>query len=53
MSNDKIDNPKCISCVHSIFDELWGEFKCKKRECVIYELTPYLSCEYYEEEEKK
>ena len=53
MSKAEIDNPKCVSCVHSIFDELWGEFKCKKREHTIYNLTSYFSCEYYEKKDEE
>ena len=52
MSKTEIDNPKCVSCVHSIFDELWGEFKCKKREHTIYNLTSYFLCEYYEKKDE-
>ena len=35
------------------FDELWGEFKCKKREHTIYNLTSYFSCEYYEKKDEE
>ena len=46
---NSMSEPKCKACVHSIFDELWGEYKCRKRECVIYYPEFFNGCEYYEE----
>ena len=38
----------CKDCVHSKFDELWGEYKCLKLHHRIYILLDKDECTYYE-----
>lgn len=35
----------CADCVNAIFDEQWGEYKCKAKQCVIY--NPEKTCADY------
>ena len=43
---------KCTTCEHAIFDETWGEIKCKKLCIRIY--APRVACnEYVKKETKK
>ena len=42
-----IAKPKCPTCEHSVFDETYGEYKCKKRCIRIYDISKYLECEHY------
>ena len=37
----------CKTCEHAVFDELWGEYKCKKRETRIYILLDSKECKDY------
>ena len=37
---------KCKTCQHGIFDQLWGEYKCKKLTRVI-NTNECDKCEYY------
>lgn len=45
--------PKCPDCVHAIFDETWGEYKCKERKVRIYDASKYASCKSFVKKEKK
>lgn len=38
----------CPNCKNALFNELWGEYKCTKREITIYKPTDEAECEYYE-----
>lgn len=40
----------CKICEHSVFDELWGEWKCKKRQTYIYRPEVIDDCEDYKKE---
>lgn len=42
----------CKTCAHSVFDELWGEYKCKFFEKRIYILLDSNECEHYQEKPK-
>jgi hypothetical protein len=37
----------CKTCEHSVFDEQWGEYKCKERETHIYILLNSSECPKY------
>ena len=39
----------CKTCVNSVFDPLWGEYKCKKREIRIYKPSKQIECADYKE----
>lgn len=39
----------CKSCAHSIFDEKWGEYKCKILQRRIYILSSMSKCPNYKE----
>lgn len=41
------------TCKHSVFNELWGEYKCKKKECALYSNTECDNCEHYEPKKKE
>lgn len=43
----------CKNCVHSVFDETWGEYKCKVRETVLYILLDWHECPSYEKDRNK
>jgi hypothetical protein len=43
----------CNSCIHSVFDEKWGEWKCKKRCVRIYDISTANFCKYYIEKKKE
>lgn len=42
---------KCSTCEYAIFDELWGEFKCKKLGIRIY--ATRVTCNKYKKKEQK
>lgn len=43
---------KCKECKHSIFNEIWGEYKCKIHHSFVdRELSR--DCPYYEKEKEK
>lgn len=51
---------KCDDCKHMVFDEQWGEYKCKKKLIRIYKPEEQENCKDYtkstianKEEEKK
>lgn len=39
----------CSNCSKAIFDERWGEYKCKEVCHVIYDTDGQVDCVYYEE----
>lgn len=43
----------CKTCEHSVFDELWGEYKCKSFEHVIYILLDSSECPNYSKKKEK
>lgn len=43
----------CKTCEHAVFDELWGEYKCKKKERRIYEPVKPEDCEFYKKVKEK
>ena len=47
------DCKNCKDCAHVVFDELWGEYKCKMRGHRIYILLDPDECKFYEEPKKK
>ena len=42
---------KCKNCIHSIYNETWGEYRCKKYEITIYTGT-HENCKEFEEVKK-
>lgn len=43
----------CKDCKHSVFDEHWGEYKCKVYDHVIYILLDSTECERFEKSSDK
>lgn len=47
----------CKNCANAIFDEMWGERKCKVYEHRIYDVDKYIDCQSHKpknnKEEKK
>lgn len=43
---------KCKGCKHSIFDETWGEYKCKKLYRRIYDPASGENCALFEADNK-
>ena len=43
----------CKTCKHSVFDEIYGEYKCKKRERRIPILLDSSECKFYKKGPKK
>jgi hypothetical protein len=43
----------CKDCVHSVFDEVWGEYKCKVHEHRIYNLVKQADCGFYKKDPNK
>lgn len=43
----------CKTCEYSVFDETWGEYKCKERKLRIYNLERSKECEFYSEKKAK
>ena len=37
----------CKECAHSIFDEQWGEYKCKIAQHVVYNADRLVACKDY------
>ena len=37
----------CSTCEYAIFDELWGEYKCKIRQQRVYKPGKNIPCEWY------
>ena len=38
----------CTDCAHSMFDENWGELKCKKLQRRILNQKDYAACQHYQ-----
>ena len=43
----------CKTCEHSVFDELWGEYKCKQREVRVHILLDSSECKDYKKKPKE
>lgn len=43
----------CKDCVHSVFDEVWGEYKCKVHKHRIYNLDKHADCGFYAKDPSK
>lgn len=43
----------CSKCVHAIFDEEWGEIKCKVKQHRIYDKSKYANCKDYKKDAEK
>lgn len=43
----------CKNCVNAIFDETWGEYKCKAMEITIYRPENYEDCPKYKPKSSK
>jgi hypothetical protein len=37
----------CTNCANALFDEVWGEYKCKEVCHVIYDTDGQVDCIYY------
>lgn len=37
----------CKDCAHSIFDEQWGEYKCKIAQHIVYGADRIVACKDY------
>lgn len=44
---------KCVDCVNSIFDDQWGEYKCRIRQIRITNPVSYTGCKHYVKETAK
>ena len=42
----------CKNCTHAIFDEIWGEYKCKVYKHRIRDVDRYLGCESHEKKKE-
>ena len=40
----------CAACVHSIFDETWGEYKCKVKKITIYDIKDHRDCKSFKKQ---
>ena len=43
----------CKDCEHAVFDETWGEYKCKFHGHVIYKPETKENCEGYKQNKSK
>lgn len=43
----------CKTCKNAIFDEIWGDYKCKVNHLVIYNAQDVEGCVYYKKGEPK
>lgn len=43
----------CKDCAHAIFDETWGEYKCRERECKVPVLLNSYECKFFKKKEEK
>ena len=43
----------CKNCANAIFDEVWGEYKCKKFEHRIRDVDKYVDCHGHTPKNKK
>lgn len=46
-------NNNCKNCKHSIFDPLWGEYKCVYHASIMYILLDEQDCPNYEKKLEK
>lgn len=44
--------PLCRRCEHGLFDETFGEYKCKKLEIPIYDAYYRTECKHYDKKDK-
>ena len=44
---------KCTDCTYSIFDKLWGEYKCKVLQHRIHDPHGRASCPHYKKDAEK
>ena len=44
---------KCVDCANAIFDERWGEYKCKVRQIKISNPSVYTGCKHHVKDTKK
>lgn len=53
MMMEKTQNKRhCKDCIHSIFNEQWGDYRCKKFTATIYDNYRATTCQYFEERKK-
>ena len=45
--------PLCRHCEHGVFDEVFGEYKCKAREITMYDAYYRTECELYKPKKDK
>ena len=43
----------CMTCLNSVFDETWGEYKCKVYQHRIYDVEQYNLCDEYKPNKDK
>ena len=43
---------RCVNCEHAVFDEQWGEYKCKKKHYTIYYDSESANCKDYKKKGK-
>lgn len=43
----------CETCIHGVFDKLWGEYKCLKFQHRILNVRDRINCALWEKGEKK
>ena len=43
----------CKNCIFGVFDEQWGEYKCKAYAIRIYDLNKASDCKLYKPEKEK
>lgn len=44
---------KCIDCANAIFNEQWGEYKCKVKQRSIANATADIDCKHHVKDTKK
>jgi hypothetical protein len=42
------EKQNCTTCEHSVFDEKWGEYKCKLFQHKIYNVEKMSNCLYHD-----
>lgn len=43
----------CLSCAHLVYDEQWGEYKCKARAQKLYDYNEFTDCKRYKPKNSK
>ena len=51
--DENITVSPCFTCEHAIFDERWGEYKCRHSEKYIYDAFKKTECEDYKKLKEK